>query len=75
MTAEPYSATMATVRRFNPAGPVVAADHHCIPPPGRVDLKAVPGLIRDRKYFALHAPRQTPVEETLADLCAGVPRR
>ena len=50
---------MATVRKFNTAGPVVAADHYCIPPLERIDLDAVLGLIRDKKYFVLHAPRQT----------------
>ena len=59
MTAEPYSATMATVRKFNTEGPVVAADHYRIPPLERIDLDAVLGLIRDKKYFVLHAPRQT----------------
>ena len=50
---------MAAVRKFNTAGPVVAADHYCIPPLERIDLDAVLGLIRDKKYFVLHAPRQT----------------
>ena len=50
---------MATVRKFNTAGPVVAADHYHIPPLERIDLDAVLGLIRDKKYFVLHAPRQT----------------
>ena len=59
MTTAPYSATMAAVRKFNTAGPVVAADHYCIPPLERIDLDAVLGLIRDKKYFVLHAPRQT----------------
>ena len=46
-------------RTFNTAGPVVAADHYCIPPLERIDLATVLGLIRDKKYFVLHAPRQT----------------
>ena len=49
---------MVTVRKFNTEGPVVAADHYCIPPLERIDLDAVLGLIRDKKYFVLHAPRQ-----------------
>ena len=53
------NAPMVTVRTFNTAGPVVAADHYCIPPLERIDLDAVLGLIRDKKYFVLHAPRQT----------------
>ena len=50
---------MAAARTFNTAGPVVAADHYCIPPLERIDLAAVLGLIRAKKYFVLHAPRQT----------------
>ena len=53
------NAPMVTVRKFNTAGPVVAADHYHIPPLERIDLDAVLGLIRDKKYFVLHAPRQT----------------
>ena len=47
------------MRTFNTTGPVVAADHYCIPPLERIDLDAVLGLIRDKKYFVLQAPRQT----------------
>ena len=59
MTTAPHSATMVIVRHFNTEGPVVAADHYHIPPLERIDLGAVLGLIRDKKYFVLHAPRQT----------------
>ena len=59
MTTAPYSATMVIVRKFNTEGPVVAADHYHIPPLERIDLDAGLGLIRDKKYFVLHAPRQT----------------
>ena len=47
------------MRQFNTAGPVVAAKHYHIPPLERIDLNTVLGLIRDQKYFVLHAPRQT----------------
>ena len=47
------------VRSFNTTGPVVQADHYCIPPLDRLDLDDVRELIRDKRYFALHAPRQT----------------
>ena len=47
------------MRTFNTEGPVVAADHYHIPPLERIDLKEVLGLVRDKKYFVLHAPRQT----------------
>ena len=59
MTAEPYSATMAPVRKFNTAGPVRAERHYQIAPLSRIDLEEVLALIRDEKYFVLHAPRQT----------------
>ena len=47
------------VRSFNTTGPVVSADHYCIPPLDRLDLDGVRELIRDKRYFVLHAPRQT----------------
>ena len=68
MTAAPYSATMANVRTFNTTGPVVAADHYRIPPLERIDLDTVLGLIRDKKYFVLHAPRQTGKTSALLEL-------
>ena len=37
----------------------MAADHYHIPPLGRIDLDGVLGLVRAKKYFVLHAPRQT----------------
>ena len=47
------------MRFFNTTGPVVPADHYCIPPLQRVNLEEVLALIRDKRYFVLHAPRQT----------------
>ncbi len=47
------------MRTFNTEGPVVTEDHYCIPPLERIDLDTVLGLVRDKKYFVLHAPRQT----------------
>ena len=47
------------MRFFNTSGPVVAEDHYCIPPLERLNLAAVRRLIRDKRYFVLHAPRQT----------------
>ena len=44
---------------FNTSGPVVALDHYCIPPLERLNLNEVRRLIRDKRYFVLHAPRQT----------------
>ena len=47
------------MRFFNTTGPVVAADHYCIPPLARLDLDDLLRLVRDKRYFVLHAPRQT----------------
>ena len=46
-------------RFFNTSGPVVPARHYSIPPLERLDLDDVLRLIRDERYFVLHAPRQT----------------
>ena len=62
------NARMVTVRTFNTEGPVVAADHYHIPPLERIDLDAVLGMIRDKKYFVLHAPRQTGKTSALLEL-------
>ena len=50
---------VVAMRTFNTAGPVAAADHYHIPPLERIDLPEVLDLIRDKKYFVVHAPRQT----------------
>ena len=47
------------MRSFNTAGPVNPTDHYLIAPLSRIDLEEVLGLVRDKKYFVLHAPRQT----------------
>ena len=47
------------MRSFSTAGPVKPAKHYCIPPLSRIDLDDVLGMVRDEKYFVLHAPRQT----------------
>ena len=46
-------------RFFNTSGPVVAEDHYCIPPLGRLELDEILRLIDAKRYFVLHAPRQT----------------
>ena len=51
--------TTEVVRTFNTAGPVRAHRHYQIAPLSRIDLEDVLALIRDEKYFVLHAPRQT----------------
>ena len=47
------------MRRFNTEGPVRPDDHYGIPPLDRLDLEELLGLIRGKRYFVLHAPRQT----------------
>ena len=47
------------MRFFNTAGPVDCEDHYYIPPLERFDLEEVLFLIKQKKYFVLHAPRQT----------------
>ncbi len=44
---------------FTTAGPVNCLDHYCLPPLERFDLDEVLRLISQKKYFLLHAPRQT----------------
>ena len=47
------------MRYFNTEGPVEPEEHYCLPPLGRVDLGRILQLIKWKKYFVLHAPRQT----------------
>ena len=47
------------MRFFNTAGPMKPEDHHCIPPLSRLDKGELLTLIRQQRYFVLHAPRQT----------------
>ena len=47
------------MRYFNTAGPVVSDLHYCVPPLQRLEVDELLMLIRQRKYFVLHAPRQT----------------
>jgi Cdc6-like AAA superfamily ATPase len=47
------------MRFFNTAGPVNSIDHYCLPPLARFDLTEILSLIAQKKYFVLHAPRQT----------------
>ena len=47
------------MRFFNTEGPVRLDDHYGIPPLEPVDVDELLGLIRAKRYFVLHAPRQT----------------
>ena len=59
------------MRDFNTEGPVDSGIHYCIPPLERVDRDEILHLIRRRKSFILHAPRQTgktSILKALADI-------
>ena len=47
------------MRFFNTEGPVRPDDHYAIRPLDRVDVDELLALIRAKRYFVLHAPRQT----------------
>ena len=47
------------MRFFNTEGPVRPDDHYAIRPLDRVDVDEFLALIRAKRYFVLHAPRQT----------------
>ena len=47
------------MRFFNTTGPVDAELHYQLPPLARLDINSLLLLIRQRRYFVLHAPRQT----------------
>ena len=46
-------------RFFNTAGPNMASDSYTIAPLSRFDLDDILLMIRQKRYFVLHAPRQT----------------
>ncbi|MCL1849383.1 MAG: AAA-like domain-containing protein, partial [Clostridiales bacterium] len=52
-------------RFFNTAGPMIPEDHYCIDPLTRIDWEEIQRLIRDKRYFVMHAPRQTGKTSTL----------
>ncbi len=47
------------MRFFNTEGPVRPDDHYAIAPLDRANVDEFLGLIRAKRYFVLHAPRQT----------------
>lgn len=47
------------MRFFNTAGPTIPEDHYHIDPLTRVDWQEITTLIDHKRYFLLHAPRQT----------------
>jgi len=47
------------MRTFNTAGPVRPDDHYNIPALSRWDMDEIRRLLKEKRYFVLHAPRQT----------------
>ena len=47
------------MRFFTTTGPVRCHEHYCLPPLERFHLDDILSLLRQKKYFILHAPRQT----------------
>ena len=52
-------------RYFNTEGPITTSEHYHIDPLSRIDWEDVQFLINNKKYFVLHAPRQTGKTTTL----------
>lgn len=50
---------MTIPKFFNTAGPIKPDIHYNIDPLTRIDTEEVMSLVRQEKYFVLHAPRQT----------------
>ncbi|MGH9837227.1 MAG: AAA family ATPase [Blastocatellia bacterium] len=62
------------MRHFNTTGAIQSDIHYSIPPLERINLDEVLQLIAARKYFVLHAPRQTGKTTCLRALAAEVNR-
>ncbi len=62
------------MRFFTTEGPVRPDDHYTLPPLSRWDLDEVLNLIDQKKYFLLHAPRQTGKTSCLLALMAHLNR-
>jgi len=48
-----------SMKTFSTAGPVKPDEHYNIPALARWDMDEIRRLIREKRYFVLHAPRQT----------------
>jgi hypothetical protein len=57
-------------RFFNTAGPCQPEDHYTIDPMGR--LLSVQGLVENKRYFILHAPRQTGKTTTMISFVKAI---
>ena len=60
---------------FTTEGPVNCQDHYCLPPLERFDLAEILRLMAQKKYFLLHAPRQTGKTSSLLALMAYLNRQ
>ncbi|MBT8420656.1 MAG: ATP-binding protein, partial [Gammaproteobacteria bacterium] len=47
------------MKHFNTTGPMIPEDHYNIPALSRWDMDEIYQLIQEKRYFVLHAPRQT----------------
>ncbi len=56
------------MRTFNIAGPIRTDEHYHVPLLQRIDLQQVLAMIRQNRYFVMHAPRQTGKTSTLLAL-------
>jgi hypothetical protein len=62
-------------RFFNTAGPMIPEDHYCIDPLTRVDWDEIQSLVGNKRYFVLHAPRQTGFLDARGRACGARPAR
>ena len=58
----------SAMRFYNTTGPIEPDRHYCVPPLKRVKLREIHTLVQRRRYFVLHAPRQTGKTSTLLAL-------
>ncbi|WP_133511795.1 AAA family ATPase [Candidatus Thiosymbion oneisti] len=58
------------MKTFNTAGPTRPDEHYRVPPLSRWDMDEIRRLIREKRYFVLHAPRQTGKTSCLLALMA-----
>ena len=56
------------MKLFNTEGPIIPEDHYYIPVAQRIDLDEIETLIDRKKYFVLHAPRQSGKTTTLLEI-------
>ncbi len=58
------------MKTFNTAGPVRPDEHYTVPALARWDMEEIRRLIGEKRYFVLHAPRQTGKTSCLLALMA-----